>query len=261
MKGRAGDQPDADRATPLVPASTRPAALTFLIGGFVKGVVGLGLPTITLSILTATIGLKQAIVLILVPTIVTNIWQAIVGPALGGIVHRLWPLLVASCLGTWLGAGLLARADALLFETLLGLLMCAYAGIGLFGWPVRVPRSAQRWLSPLIGVGGGFVARLTGSFNIGVIYLQALSLGRQELVQAMGLAFVLVTGTLALSLSDHKLVSANLALISTLALVPTALGLWLGRQVLDQLNEASFRKIFLSTMLLIGGCLAVRPLR
>ncbi|MGY8991815.1 MAG: hypothetical protein ACKVHL_09520 [Rhodospirillales bacterium] len=66
------------------------AVVAFVLGGFVKGVVGLGLPTISLAILTATVGLKEAMVLMLFPSFVTNVWQAVIGGQLIAILRRLW---------------------------------------------------------------------------------------------------------------------------------------------------------------------------
>ena len=54
---------------------------TFLFAGWVKGVVGLGLPTIALALLAATVGLKEAIALMLIPSMVTNLWQGLAGGA------------------------------------------------------------------------------------------------------------------------------------------------------------------------------------
>ena len=52
---------------------------TFLIAGTVKGVIGLGLPTVSLALLTVALGLPEAMNLLLVPSFVTNLCQAMVG--------------------------------------------------------------------------------------------------------------------------------------------------------------------------------------
>ena len=51
----------------------------YLAAGMVKGVVGLGLPTISLALIAAVFGLKEAMVLLLAPSLVTNAWQAVSG--------------------------------------------------------------------------------------------------------------------------------------------------------------------------------------
>ncbi|MEC7656167.1 MAG: sulfite exporter TauE/SafE family protein, partial [Pseudomonadota bacterium] len=48
------------------PESVAIVAAVLLLAGFVKGVVGLGLPTVSLGLLTAVFGLKAAIALMLV---------------------------------------------------------------------------------------------------------------------------------------------------------------------------------------------------
>ena len=47
--------------------------VTFLLAGTVKGIIGMALPTVSLGILAATLGLKEAIVLMLVPSFITNV--------------------------------------------------------------------------------------------------------------------------------------------------------------------------------------------
>src|SRR4029450_4958570 len=50
-------------------------AFVFLLAGFVKGVVGLGLPTITMGLLSLAMTPAQAAALLVVPSLVTNVWQ------------------------------------------------------------------------------------------------------------------------------------------------------------------------------------------
>ena len=55
----------------------------FLLAGTVKGLVGLGLPTITIALTSLVLPLPEAIALIALPTIFTNVWQAAVGGNFG----------------------------------------------------------------------------------------------------------------------------------------------------------------------------------
>ena len=107
------------------------AAVTFFLAGVVKGVVGLGLPTVTLAVFTATIGLKPAMALLLVPSFVTNCWQAVVGGSFWALLRRMAMLLVLVCIGTWFGVRVLATADTSWLSALFGALLIAYAGTGL----------------------------------------------------------------------------------------------------------------------------------
>ena len=66
----------------------------FLIAGVVKGLVGMGLPTIVIALTTLVLPLTEAIALIALPTIFSNVWQAAVGGNFRGILRRQWPLIV-----------------------------------------------------------------------------------------------------------------------------------------------------------------------
>lgn len=75
-------------------------ALTFLIAGTVKGVIGLGLPTVSLALLVVALDLPTAMALLLVPSFVTNLWQATVGGNGFAILRRIWFFLVMATVST-----------------------------------------------------------------------------------------------------------------------------------------------------------------
>jgi len=231
---------------------------TFLFAGWVKGVVGLGLPTIALALLAATVGLREAIALMLVPAMVTNVWQGLAGGAFTILLRRLWPMLLAGCLGTWFGVGILAQADAVLLTGLLGLMICAYAAFSLAAPQIPPPGPREVLLSPTFGAIGGVVAGLTGSYIPGILYLQALGLSRDHLVQALGISFTVLTLALASALSRHDMMTRELWLMSAVAVAPAALGMVLGQVLRRRLSEALFRRVFFGALLLLGAYLASR---
>ena len=233
---------------------------TFLFAGWVKGVVGLGLPTIALALLAATVGLREAIALMLVPALVTNLWQGLSGGSFVSLFRRLWLLLLAACIGTWLGVGVLAQADSVLLTGLLGLMICAYAGVSLATPQIPPPGRWEAALSPTVGAVGGFVAGLTGSFIPGILYLQALGLSRDHLVQALGISFTVLTVALAAAFTRQEMMTADLWLMSAVAVAPAALGMVLGRALRRRLPEALFRRVFFSALLLLGAYLAGRSI-
>src|SRR3954469_17640236 len=82
-------------------------AAAFLLAGFVKGVIGLGLPTVSMGLLAVAMQPSRALAIVIVPAIIANIWQTFVGPYLRDIIRRLWPLMAGTIVGTWLNAGML----------------------------------------------------------------------------------------------------------------------------------------------------------
>lgn len=236
-------------------------SLIFVVGGFVKGVVGIGLPTVAIALSAALIGLKEGIALMVVPTIITNIWQAVVGGHLIALLRRLWMMLVAAIIGAYAGGGLLARADAHTLAAALGVLLCLYSAYSLARPQLPSPGRAETWLSPLIGAVSGVIAGLTGTYAVpGVLYLQALRLPRDELVQAMGITFMAFTSALGLSLLAHGLMPFHIGMLSAVAVVPALAGMAIGQGVRRRLSETLFRRLFFIALFGLGLYLAVRPL-
>src|SRR6266516_6349901 len=105
-------------------------AAALLLAGFIKGVIGLGLPTVAIGLLAATMQPSRAVAIVIVPAIVTNIWQTFAGPYLRDIIRRLWPLMSGTVIGIWLNAGLLTGPYAPYGTVILGGLLVVYAIIG-----------------------------------------------------------------------------------------------------------------------------------
>jgi uncharacterized membrane protein YfcA len=231
----------------------------FLLAGAVKGVIGMGLPTVSLGLLTATLGLQPAMALMLAPSLVTNLWQAATGGHGRAILGRLWPFLLTATATIWVGAAFAARVDVALLSMLLGVSLAIYAVIGLTRARLTVPAGAERWSGPLAGCVNGILTGMTGSFVVpGVPYMQALGLPRAMLVQAMGVLFSLSTLGLGLALAGRGLVGATLGLQSVAAIAPAVLGMVLGSRLRERLSEAAFRRVFFASLLLLGLYIVVR---
>lgn len=243
------------------PEALLAVALVFIFAGFVKGVAGLGLPTVAIALMAVFIGLKEGIALIVVPTIATNLWQALAGGEFLALLRRFWSLLLAAAIGAWIGAGILARSDAMLLAAILGVLLCLYSAVGLAKPPVPPPGRAEPWLSPVIGATGGLIGGMTGSYAVpSVLYLQALGLPRDALVQALGITFLVFTLALGISLTGHGLMSSEIGTLSIAASLPALLGMALGQFVRRRMSETMFRPVFFVVLLGLGAWLALRPL-
>ena len=65
----------------------------FLLAGFVKGVIGMGLPTVSIGLPGLLMTPIQAAAILVVPSLITNIWRAAGGGGIVELVRRMWPLL------------------------------------------------------------------------------------------------------------------------------------------------------------------------
>lgn len=235
--------------------------VTFLLAGLVKGVIGLGMPSIAIALLALIMTPAEAAAIMVVPTFVTNIWQMLVGPHLLALVRRLWPLLAASVVGIWLGGSVLTSANSRVAASGLGLALVIYAVIGLTKLQFSVPRRHQGWLSPLIGLTTGLIAGATAVFVIPAgPYYQAIGLSKDELVQMLGLSFTVAVVTLTLILWRDGVMHLSNITGSALAVLPALSGMALGQIVRMRTSEETFRKYFFAGLLLLGVQQAVRNL-
>ncbi|THF66432.1 sulfite exporter TauE/SafE family protein [Pseudothauera nasutitermitis] len=232
----------------------------FIAAGLVKGISGMGLPTVAMGLLGGLLTPVAAAALLVVPSFVTNVWQLLDGARTAALLRRLAPMMAGVLLGTVPGTLLLTRVDARWSACALGLALAAYALYALCAPPLSIPARAERWLSPVVGLATGIVTGATGVFVIPAVpYLQALGLEKDELVQALGLSFTISTVALAFGLALHGAFRVDQLGLSTLAVLPALAGMWLGQKIRRRIGAQTFRRAFLALLLLLGLELMSRP--
>ncbi len=235
-------------------------AATYLFAGFVKGSVGMGLPTIAMGILSLVLAPSEAAALLVLPTLATNTWQVLAGPALWRLLGRFATMIAATLAGTLATIGLLTSASPLATAAI-GAVLALYGAIGLAWRPAEVARRHERWLSPLVGLVTGMLGGATGiSFIPSIPYLGSLELEKEELVQAMGLSAFFAAASLGLGLALHGRFHGGLAGGSFLALFPALAGMYAGQRVRRKLPVAAFRRWFLILLAVLGAYLFARSL-
>ncbi|AZF39289.1 putative membrane protein [Pseudomonas sp. R4-34-07] len=238
----------------LGPALTVLVIGTFLLAGTVKGVIGLGLPTVAMGMLGLAMLPAQAAALLIIPSTVTNLWQLALGGHLRTLLKRLWPMLLLIFLGAGLGTLWLGMDAGPWVVRALGGALLLYAVSGLCLPTFQVGPRTERWLGPLCGLITGLITAVTGVFVIPAVpYLQALGLSRDQLVQALGLSFSVSTLALAAGLAWRGALGGGEVGASLLALVPALLGMWLGQALRQRISALWFKRVFFTGMALLGG--------
>jgi uncharacterized membrane protein YfcA len=206
------------------------AAPIFALAGFVKGVIGLGLPTVAIGLLVLVMSPAEAAALLIAPSIVTNVWQMLAGGEFWPLLRRLWPMMLGIIAGTAAGANFLTGGNANAAVAALGVALMIYAGLGLGSVRFKTPPHAEKWLAPLVGVATGLVTAGTGVFAIPAVpYLQAIGLPRDQLVQALGLSFTVSTLALAAILVRGGAFPLTTVGVSALQIVPALVGMVAGQ--------------------------------
>ncbi len=232
-------------------------ALAFLLAGFVKGVIGLGLPTVSMGLLAVTMPPARALAIVIVPAVITNIWQTFAGPYLRDIIRRLWPLMLGTIGGIWLNAGSLTGPYARYGTLALGILLVIYAIIGLNKFHFRVARANEKWVGGIVGLITGIISAATGIQVIpSMPFMQAIGMEKDELVQALGVFFTVATIALAFNLTSAGLLNAATAVPGAVAMICAFIGMFIGQAVRSRMPAESFRRWFLIAMIFLGLYLA-----
>lgn len=236
-------------------------AFVFVLAGWVKGVVGMGLPTVVMGALALAMPPAQAAAMLVVPSLVTNVWQMLAGPAFIALLQRLGPMMFGVWIGTALGIGLLTSGSSRWPSIALGAVLLIYALAGLFLPRLSVPLRLQPLLGPLVGLATGLLTGATGVFVIPAVpYLAAIGLGKEELIQALGLSFTVSTLALGASLFAAGSYSSAIAVQSSLAVVPALAGMVIGQAVRHRLDAELFRRWFMCALIIVGLFMIARQL-
>lgn len=237
------------------------ATLVFLLAGVVKGVIGLGLPTVSMALLALWMPPVRAAALLIAPSLVTNLWQTGPRASFWAVLRRIGGMQAGIVAGTLGGALWLGVPAGTWASIALGVALVAYALWGLTGRQLQVPAAHERWLGPVVGAATGLVTAVTGVFVVPAVpYLQALGFQRDALIQAMGISFTTSTVVLAIGLAGNggypmAAVGGSLAMLAP-AIGGMAIGTWLRKR----LPVAVFRRCFLAGLALLGLYMVVRAL-
>lgn len=234
-------------------------ALVYILAGAVKGAIGLGLPTVSMALLGIWLPVEQAAAILVLPAILTNVWQSLAGGALVSLLARLWPMLIFLVAGTVLTAGVMAGGNATLTGAFLGAMLALYAGVSLIGFQATVPRRGEPVLGPVNGFITGLITGLTGIFVIPAApYVQALGLGKDEFVQAIGMVALTASAALALGLGLNDGLEPVVVIPGSVAVVAAFGGMFIGRTVRARLSVEVFRYWILIGLAALGVAMILR---
>lgn len=227
----------------------------FTLAGLIKGTIGLGLPAVSMGLLTIFMSPFQAATLLIIPSMLTNFWQLFAEGHVLQLIRRFWLLLLGIIVGSvWSVFPTLGHSE-FHSEALLGGMLTLYGLYGLFAKKMPDLSRHESWLSPIMGYLGGALTVATGVVVIPVVpYLQTLHLKRDDLVQALGLAFT--TSTLCLAIFLHQNPVEDIPIdyaMSAIALVPALIGMWLGKKIRYRIPEQKFRTVFFIGLIALGS--------
>ncbi len=241
------------------PSELVAVAAIYVLAGSVKGAIGLGLPTVSMGLLGIWLPVEQAAAILILPAFLTNVWQSLAGGALISLLSRLWPMLICLVVGTLLTAGIMTGGNSALNGAFLGAILALYAGLVLAGYRFTVAQKSEPALGSAAGLTTGLISGATGIFVVPVApYLEAMKLGKNELVQAIGITALIATSALALGLGLNGSLEAEVVVPGSIAVVAAFAGMFLGQAVRTKLSVELFRRWVLIALMMLGAAMIIR---
>ena len=236
-------------------------ALAVLSGGFVKGVVAIGLPIVSLGLLSSVMEAHLALGVIMFPLVLTNLWQMLHAGRALEIVRRFWPMIATMLVCIWLGTRLVTRIPGEALYGFIGAAVVLFTTLNYFTPNWRLPAQSERWAAPVAGAIGGVLGGISTIWGppLTMLFIM-LRLPKDAFVQATGTVWFAASIPLLVGYRQNGILDDSTAALSIAACVPGFLGLWLGTWVRGKIDPESFRKVLLIVFFLIGLNLIRRAL-
>src|SRR6266478_2459264 len=235
-----------------------PAVLcSLIVAGFLKGIIGVGMPVVAIPLLSLFIDVKSAAMLLSMPLIFSNLPQALEGGKTGRCLVQLMPVILGTIPGVFLGVRVLLALDAGVARMIAGLVLMGVGGVTLFAPKLQIQ---SRLVLPT-GITFGFFGGILGGIAampgpLVFIFLLAKGLSGKAFTKEASLYLVVSSGLLAIVLTaSHEFNWLDVA-VSTAATVPVVLGMFVGQQLRDKIAPGTFRTLVLIAVIAAGAELA-----
>lgn len=235
--------------------------LIFLAGGVVKGLIGVGLPTVTLTLLSFIFDIKESISIILLPVIITNLYQMLNGKHLKQIIDDTKIFQISALPTVFLGFYflLLLKSDTILL--ILAIVLIYNSFLGLLKYEIKFKNYKSKYYQILIGGLTGTVTGISGIYTMPFIFLlQSLQYSKNKAIQLMGLTFFLFACTQFLLFILYDLISFKILALSSIACIPILLGVYLGTVLRRNISENIFKMLFNLMLVFMGILLIIKTI-
>lgn len=227
--------------------------VTFVIAGALKGLVGIGLPTASMGMLTLFLAPRTAIAMMLLPMLLSNLWQLLRERRVSRTVRRfgLFALVLMGTVGVT--AVLTQNVNDRVLLGVLGGVILLFVGFSLKGWvpelPARLDRAAQVGFGAIAGVLGGLTSGWAAPL---AIYLTMIRADKSEFISATGLLIFAGSIPLCAAYLWTGMMDLSQLGLSAVMLIPTLAGFALGETLRGRLSVMAFRRIVLGMFAVMG---------
>ncbi len=235
------------------------SAFVFFVAGLIKGCIGMGLPLVSLSLLTLYTSPRMAMTLIIIPTLVTNFLQFYRSENKLESIKNYLPLLFFLFFFTYFTS---LFSFSLMEDTLsltLGVIIFLFVIYQRFNTLPEIGKKHEIIVQSLFGGVIGVVAGITNVWapTIGTLLLLK-KVQKNHFIALTGL-FIFV-GSLALLISYglNNKYNSELVTLSVSFLIPSSVGFVLGEKVRVYISERIFYQILIGFLFIISINLIIK---
>jgi uncharacterized membrane protein YfcA len=236
-------------------------AFALFVAGVVKGILGIGVPVVSVSLLSLVINVPTAVALLPIPILLSNLWQSLSSGQVLRTLRRFAALIAALVVGTFVGARLLVDMDQRTLLGIVGAAVLVFAISAHFPRHLRVRPRTERWLGAPVGFIGGVLGGMTTFFGPPLImFLFALNLEKDEFVGTISTIYLCAAIPLAAALGMFGFMGPREYAWSTAAAAPLFLGVLAGQWLRTRISQSAFRRGLLLMLLVVGVRLIYRAI-
>jgi hypothetical protein len=227
---------------------------SLIVAGLLKGTIGVGMPVVALPLLSLFIDIKSAAMLLSMPLIFSNLPQALEGGQTGRCLMQLLPVILGMIPGLFLGVRVLLALDANVARMIAGLVLMGVGGVTMLAPKLHLQ---PRLVLPT-GITFGFFGGILGGIAampgpLVFIFLLAKGLRGQAFTKEASLYLVVSAGLLAILLTASRQFSWLDVWVSTAAMLPVVLGMYVGRHMRDRIAPETFKTLVLIAVIAAGA--------
>ena len=225
-----------------------------IVAGLLKGIIGIGMPVVALPLLSMFIDIKSAAMLLSMPLIFSNLPQALEGGKTGRCLMQLMPVILGMIPGLFLGVRVLLALDANLAKIIAGLVLIGAGGVTLLAPKLQLQSRLVLPTGITFGFFGGILGGIAAMPGPPVfIFLLAKGLRGKAFTKEASLYLVVSAGLLAILLTASRQFSWLDVLVSTAAMLPVVLGMYVGQHMRDKIAPETFKKLVLIAVIASGA--------
>ena len=224
------------------------------IGAFSKGLVGLGLPMISIPILAGFIGVEHAVVVMTIPVAVSNVVIVWSYRRLAEMVPGLSLALVCAAAGAAFGAYGLVAFDERVLLWIMTVWLAVYLVHRSVKSEFRLAGRAARIASPILATAAGIAQGATGmSAPLIATWIHSYRLQAEAYVFGVSALFLSISGAHLIAVAGFGLFDQERAMQGLLALIPVVIFVRLGMRMTRMISAKLFDRLIIGLIVVMEG--------